>query len=112
MYRATGEKKYLDDAVKLYDEFGVDYIIPWIHNYDWGTKYSGVNVLLFKLTKTAKYKNNAAKFTEYLLNEAPKTPKGLVFLNDWGSLRQAANAVFIALQVQRIVHVFKKVLCL
>jgi len=36
---------------------------------------------------------------DYLINDQQKTPKGLLFLDEWGSLRLAANAALIMLQV-------------
>lgn len=105
LYRATGDKKYLNDAVKLYDQFGLNWVS---HTFDWNNKFPAAQVMLYKLTKKDKYKNNAVKYINFLLNEAQKTPEGLIFLSNWGSLRLASNAVFIALQV----FCFKKLIML
>ena len=43
---------------------------------------------------------------DYLINDQQKTPKGLIFLDEWGSLRLAANAALIMLQVNT--HLFYK----
>jgi len=36
---------------------------------------------------------------DYLINDQEKTPKGLLYLNEWGSLGIAANSALIKLQV-------------
>jgi len=38
---------------------------------------------------------------DYLINDQQKTPKGLLFLGEWGSLRLAAHAALIMLQVNK-----------
>ena len=40
------------------------------------------------------YQNAAQAHCENWMNTEPKTPQGLVFINEWGSLRHAANAAF------------------
>jgi hypothetical protein len=39
---------------------------------------------------------------DYTVDAAPKTPKGLVFLSEWGSLRSASNSLFICLQAAKL----------
>jgi len=41
---------------------------------------------------------------DYLINHQKKTPKGLLFISQWGSLRYALNLAFIMLQVKT--HLF------
>lgn len=96
LYLATNDQKYLNDATQLYDQLGLNWVAT---AFDWDCKVPGVQVLLYKLTQDNKYKENAEKFVDYLLNKAKRTPKGLVLLREWGSLRHAANVAFIALQV-------------
>lgn len=55
--------------------------------------------MLAKLTGEEKYKNDVKGYCDAKVNQ-PKTPKGLVFINAWGSLRYAANSAFICLQVR------------
>ncbi len=52
-----------------------------------------------KITGEANYKADAEKFTDYLRSTAPKTPKGMVYLDQWGPARHAASAAFIAMAV-------------
>ena len=56
-------------------------------------------VLLAKATDNSVHKDNLKKFCDYEVNEDTYTTKGLLFKGDWGSLRSAANVVFICLEV-------------
>nr|AXQ39851.1 beta-1,4-endoglucanase [Mastotermes darwiniensis] len=95
LYRATNNKEYLNTAEQLYNEFGLQY---WNGDFGWDTKTSGVQVLLAKLTGKQVYKEKVQSFCDYMVNSQQKTPQGLVFIYDWGSLRAAANVVYICLQ--------------
>jgi len=64
--------------------------ISLIYNYYYVSNFfqtAGANVLLFEITGNEKYKSSLDKFLDYVIKKAPKTPKGLVHLGDWGSLR-------------------------
>jgi len=56
-------------------------------------------LLLAKLTNKQQYKDSITAYVEYLINDQEKTPKGLLFLDVWGSLGLAANSALIMLQV-------------
>ncbi|CAG0886958.1 unnamed protein product [Darwinula stevensoni] len=94
LYRATGETSYLNDAESKYVEFGQD---GQPSEFSWDDKNAGVQVLLAEITGNEKYSVAVEAFCNYVINEAPRTPKGLVFIQDWGSLPNAANVVFICL---------------
>ena len=56
-------------------------------------------MLLAQITKDQQH---IAKITEYcdgMINGQTRTPKHLVFIDAWGSLRHAANAAFMCLEV-------------
>lgn len=55
-------------------------------------------MLLARVTGDQLYKDAAEEFCDYIINEVRRTPKGLVFISEWGSLRHASNAAFICLQ--------------
>nr|AGP76405.1 endo-beta-1,4-glucanase [Grigiotermes hageni] len=95
LYRATNDMTYLTTAESLYNEFGLVY---WFGVISWDNKVTGVQVLLAKLTAKQEYKDSIKGYMDYLLNDQQKTPKGLLFLDEWGSLRLAANAALIMLQ--------------
>ena len=63
-----------------------------------------VQVLLAKLTNQQGYKDALTGYVNYLINTQQKTPKGLLYIDQWGTLRHAANAAFIMLQVNT--HLF------
>jgi len=51
-----------------------------------------------KLTGEAQYKQAAEDWVNWVVHTAPKSPNGMVYLDQWGPLRHAANAALIALQ--------------
>jgi hypothetical protein len=56
-------------------------------------------VLLAKLTNKQSYKDKVSGYCTYISTSQQKTPKGLVYIDQWGSLRMAANAAFICASV-------------
>jgi hypothetical protein len=60
---------------------------------------AGIAVLLSRILGDQKYKTSAQAHCDYWINTEKKTPKGLVFVNEWGSLRHASNAAFGCLLV-------------
>ncbi|XP_069681406.1 uncharacterized protein [Periplaneta americana] len=99
LYKATGDQSYLTKAEQLYNEFGLQY---WWGGFGWDQKNSGVDVLLAELTGKQSYKDNVQGYCDYMLNVQQKTLKGLVFIAEWGSLRSAANMVYICLQAAKL----------
>src|SRR6185436_13437660 len=68
----------------------------------WDDKSYGCYVLLAKLTGKAKYKTDAEHHLDYWTDgyngsHITYTPGGLAWLDQWGSLRYAANTSFLAL---------------
>ena len=66
--------------------------------FTWDDKGPGVMVLLAEITDKEMYKIDLENFCLSVVNDRPRSPKGMVFLSKWGSLRHAANAAFICLQ--------------
>lgn len=58
-------------------------------------------VMLAKLTNDPTYINAIKSFCDSKVNQ-PKTPKGLLFISQWGALRHASNIAYICLQVKLI----------
>jgi endoglucanase len=94
LYRATNDSMYKTEAEKLVTEFKL-HGLP--KQFSWDDKSGGIQVLMAKITGEANYKADAEKFTDYLRSTAPKTPKGMVYLDQWGPARHAASAAFIAM---------------
>jgi len=97
LLRATGEQRYRTDVEKYYMEFDLS---SRPTEFSWDNKAAGVQVLMAKITQQANYRQQAETFCNYIVREAPKTPKGLVFLSPWGALRHAGNLAFVCLQVK------------
>nr|AGP76406.1 endo-beta-1,4-glucanase 1 [Globitermes sulphureus] len=95
LYSATNDSSYLNNAESLYNDFGLQ---NWGGSLNWDSKASGVQVLLAKLTNKQEYKDTLQSYVNYLINNQQKTPKGLLYIDMWGSLRHAANAAFIMLE--------------
>lgn len=59
-------------------------------------------VLLAKIDGSDQYLNAARAFCDWFVYDAPRTPKGLVFISLWGSLRHISNVVYLCLQAASI----------
>ncbi|EFX80604.1 endoglucanase-1,4-beta-glucanase [Daphnia pulex] len=94
LYRATNNVTYLNDAKAFYTQFGLSNNPS---EFSWDSKTAGVQVLMAKLTNDTLYKTATKTFCDSKVNQ-PKTPKGLLFISTWGSLRHAANIAFVCLQ--------------
>lgn len=95
MYRVTMEQSYLTDAAAHWSEFGLGYRPG---GFSWDNKLAGAQVLLAKFAKTPEYIKAATDFCYHMRNNATRTPKGLVFLSEWGSLRSIATVLLPCLQ--------------
>ncbi|KAK7083492.1 hypothetical protein SK128_017351 [Halocaridina rubra] len=96
LYRATGNRNYLTQAKSHYDN-----IPKPISEFSWAEKTPGVQVLLAEyadMVDRGTYSNDLKAFCDEIIDKTPTTPKGLVFIMPWGSLRYAANAAFICLR--------------
>lgn len=91
LYKATGEQQYLDQAQREYQNLGID----WTHN--WDDKSYGTGVLLAQLTDDSLYRTEVeAWLNNWVSGGIDRTPGGLAWLDQWGSLRYSANTAFIA----------------
>ena len=52
-----------------------------------------------EFTGEKKYTDSLKKFCDHAINGQTKSPGGMLHYMQWGSLRYAANAAFICLQV-------------
>jgi len=96
--RATNDTKYKTDFEKHWTEFNKQ-LNGRPEQFSWDDKTAGVQVLMAKLTGEDRFKTLAENYCDYVSKTAPKTPKGMVYLDQWGPLRHAANVAFICLQV-------------
>jgi Glycosyl hydrolase family 9. len=56
-------------------------------------------LLVAKLTNKQEYKDKIKGYVDYLISSQMKTPNGLEYIDQWGTLRHTANSALIALQV-------------
>ncbi len=97
LYIATNDSSYLNKAKQYEPQCGGDY--KW--TMCWDDKYTGAVCLLAELTGDAKYKQKIEKNLDWWTGKHGESitysPKGLAWLQQWGSLRYATTAAFIAL---------------
>ncbi len=105
LYLATGEQKYLDKAEQYYDNLNLEKdskfrSYKWTHS--WDDKSYGSYVLLARITGKDKYIQDVERWLDYWTDgykgeRIVYTPGGLAALDEWGSLRYAANTAFLSL---------------
>jgi hypothetical protein len=94
MYRATNESEFLTDLNGFWTEFNLN---GRPSEFGWDNKIAGVQILMAGLTGDAKYVGPATAFCDWVINQAPRSPKGMVFLSEWGALRHSGNVAFACL---------------
>jgi endoglucanase len=109
LYRATNETAYLDKAQSYYANLSNQQqtsikSYKWTHA--WDDKSYGSYVLLAKLTGATQYHNDAQRWLNWWTvggtalgadgTRVNYSPGGQAVLDQWGSLRYAANTAFIA----------------
>jgi hypothetical protein len=105
LYRATGETAYLDKAESYYANLSTEQQTTtksYRWTTDWDDKSYGSYVLLARLTGKQRYIDDANRWLDYWTvgvngQRITYTPGGLAWLQQWGSLRYAANTAFMAL---------------
>ena len=98
LYIATGDSKYLDNAKTCFTKAG--------HDFDWALCWDDVHigaaVLLAKITGEKSYKDEVQKHLDFWScgttdgKRITYSPKGLAWLDQWGSLRYASTTAFVA----------------
>ncbi len=110
LYRATNETAFLDKAQSYYANLSNQQqttikSYKWTHA--WDDKSYGSYVLLAKLTGATQYHNDAQRWLNWWTvggtalgadgTRVNYSPGGEAVLDQWGSLRYAANTAFVAL---------------
>jgi hypothetical protein len=105
LYRATGDKSYLDQAVAGYEHLNTEpqsttKSYKW--TIAWDDKSYGAYVLLAALTNDKKYHEDAQRWLDYWSvgykgERVRYTPGGLAYLDTWAATRYTANTSFVAL---------------
>ncbi|CAK8687141.1 uncharacterized protein LOC143448311 [Clavelina lepadiformis] len=102
LYKTTGDKSYLTEA-EIY--YGRGKLKNLATEFSWRDKRAGVQILLAELTKKPTYRTSAKWFCDYAQKEkinnfnsqSKHTPRGLLYVQEWGSLRYSANTAMICL---------------
>lgn len=97
LYLATDDNTYLDKAKTYYPQAGQDY--AWA--MCWDDVHIGAAVLLARITGEQTYKDVVEKHLDWWTTgtggeKITYTPKGLAWLDNWGSLRYATTTAYIA----------------
>ena len=98
MYKATGDAAYLNKAEQYYNDFSLE---GKVEIFSWDDKTVGVHALMAEMTGDNVYKDSLEKFCDQAANGQEKSPGGMLYYAEWGSLRYASNAAFICLQVTK-----------
>ena len=99
LYKATGDAAYLDKAKQYYNDFN---IAGKTGVFSWDDKNVGIHALMAELTGEQVYKDSLQSFCDNAVSGQTRSPNGMLFYYQWGSLRYASNAAFICLKVRRL----------
>ncbi len=89
---ATGDAEWLDKAKGYISQ--CDANPQW--SLCWDNKSMGALCLLAKLTGDSAYKSQIEECLDWWCNDITYTPKGLAWLDQWGSLRYATTMAMVA----------------
>ena len=97
LYKATGTLQYLVEAESHFA------LMPlFAGEFSWDDKSRGVLILLSNMATTSNfnYKSNAKVFCDSMVSKA-STSAGMVFINEWGSTRHAANVAYVCMVLSK-----------
>ena len=96
LYIATNDNTYLSKAKQYETQCGGN--LKW--TMCWDDKYIGAVCLLAELTGEQTYKTKIEQNLDWLCGtsgeKAQRSPKGMVCIDTWGTLRYATTAAFVA----------------
>lgn len=98
LYLATDDEAYLNNAKSDYDKANQDY--NW--SMCWDDVHIGAATMLSEVTGEKKYSDAVEKHLDWWTTGTSEgerityTPKGLAWLDSWGSLRYATTTAFVA----------------
>lgn len=77
LFRATGKPYYRQEYTKWWTEFNLNYRPS---EASWNLKLAQAQILLAKIDGSVQYVNAARTFCDWFVNDAPRTPRGLVYI--------------------------------
>nr|CAD7392124.1 unnamed protein product [Timema cristinae] len=92
LYRATNDNSFLQVIEEVYPT------IQYYIGFNWDQKAGGADVLLAKLTGDSSYSTKMENYCDNMFNSQQKTPKGLIFISEWGSLSTTTYLLQICLE--------------
>ncbi|KAG7197626.1 hypothetical protein KM043_013407 [Ampulex compressa] len=95
LFKATNDSRYLEDAEHHYQHF---HLRERPNEFFYNKKVAGVQVLLAQLTGQLEYQNAARAFCDFSVTLQKRTPKGLLYIDKFGTLCHAANVAFVCLE--------------
>ncbi|GCF07540.1 hypothetical protein KDI_11040 [Dictyobacter arantiisoli] len=105
LYQATKDASYLTKAENYYANLS-NQSQTTTHSYQWTMSWDDVSygcyVLMAEITGQQQYKDDAQRFLDWWTvgvngSKVTYSPGGEAFLDQWGSLRYAANTAYLAL---------------
>jgi len=93
LHLATGDGAYLERARQALDRANDGTYFA----HSWDNVSNGTSLLLARITGERRYIDRIERHLEHWLTGLPSTPGGLVFLDQYGSLRYATTTAFLAL---------------
>eukprot|EP01132_Coremiostelium_polycephalum_P009018 gene9018-11045_t len=97
LYRATGDKDFLDRAISDYDSFGIGKMAQE-NSHDWDLKAPGTALLMAQLfPDNGTYTQDIEQFLGWWLpgGGVTYTPGGLAWIRMWAPNRYAATTAFL-----------------
>ncbi|MCY8372076.1 glycoside hydrolase family 9 protein [Bacillus haynesii] len=105
LYLATDEQQYLDKALASVSDWGDPASWPYRWTLSWDDVTYGAQLLLARLTNDSRFTASVERNLDYWstgyknngsAERITYTPGGLAWLEQWGALRYASNAAFLA----------------
>ena len=93
LYKATEDENYLTKAKSYYQQYRMNGR-PTL--FDWDDKRGGCQLILAQITGESQYWREVNTYLSWLQKSARKTPKGMVWLSEWGSNRHVGNVAAFA----------------
>ncbi|CDH48658.1 endoglucanase e-4-like [Lichtheimia corymbifera JMRC:FSU:9682] len=102
LYAATKDPFYLEEAKKWYNSDPDSW-----YEYSWDEKGGGMHVLLYALTKDGEFYKNAMMYFNQFLPSPEQivkfTPRGLAYIEHWGSVGYSGNVAFLMLAFSKLI---------
>lgn len=98
LYGATQEESLLNAAQAFYKRSGQTNRKP----LNWDNKWPGVRMLIARLSSDETMISETQNQIRSIIKTSKYTPKGLIFIDEWGALRHACNHAFLALVTAKL----------